>query len=375
MADIDNFGITARKQPNVSYCLPSEKMLDGCARCKMLFNDSGQPVDFVYLYVNSAFEKLTGLKDVIGRKVTEVIPGIRESHPEIFEVYGRVVSTGQPERFEVELKSLAMWLTISVLRSEKEHFVAVFDVINERKRVEQAHLQSEKLAFAGRIAAVIAHEINNPLEAVTNLLFIVSSIYDLPESARQYLEIADDELKRIAHLVARSLGFYRGANAPALTSINAVLESTVDLLQSRIKAKQAVIEKQWDEDVQIPAVAGELLQVFSNLLANSVDAIGEKGMIKLRVSGVSLKNGHSGVRVTIADNGNGISARLRQQIFKPFVTTKGTIGIGLGLWSSKQIIDKHDGNIRVRSNTHGARRGTTFSVVLPVEPAAAPCRA
>ena len=239
--------------------------------------------------------------------------------------------------------------------------------ITERKQAEEALLRSEKLASVGRMAATIAHEINNPLEAVTNLLFIAKSVKELPESVRQYLEMADAELKRIAHITRQSLGFYRESNAPALTSVNAVLESAVDLLKSRIKAKHAVIEKQWDGDVQVTAVAGELRQVFSNLLANSLDAIDEKGTIKLRVStGAALNNGHRCVRVTVADNGKGIDASSRQHIFEPFFTTKGTVGTGLGLWVSKQIIDKHGGTIRMRSSSDGARRGTVFSIVLPV---------
>jgi PAS domain S-box-containing protein len=244
--------------------------------------------------------------------------------------------------------------------------------ISNLKQAEQALLRSEKLASVGRMAATIAHEINNPLGAVTNVLFLAKAMKDLPESARQYLEIADAELKRIAHITRQSLGFYRESIAPARTSISDVLESTVDLLKSKIKAKHAVIEKQWEGDVEITAVAGELRQVFSNLLANSLDAIGEKGIVKLRVStGSALKDGRRCIRVTIADNGIGVSAVLRQQIFEPFVTTKGATGTGLGLWVSKQIVDKHAGTIRMRSSTIGDRKGTVFSVLLPVDTAAA----
>jgi PAS domain S-box-containing protein len=251
-----------------------------------------------------------------------------------------------------------------------EWFGAASDV-TARKRAEEALLRSEKLASVGRMAATIAHEINNPLEAVTNLLFIAKAAKD-PESARQYLDMADAELQRTAHITRQSLGFYRESNAPALTSVNALLESAVDLLKSKIKAKQAVIEKQWDGNVEVTAVAGELRQVFSNLLANSLDAIEANGTIKLRVStGAAFKNGDRRVRVTIADNGEGISASARQRIFEPFFTTKGTVGTGLGLWVSKQIVDKHGGTIRMRSRNNGIPSGTVFSVVLPLESAPA----
>jgi signal transduction histidine kinase len=244
--------------------------------------------------------------------------------------------------------------------------------ITARKQAEQALIRSEKLASVGRMAATIAHEINNPLDAVMNLLFIAKGAKDLPESARLCLEMADDELKRVAHITRQSLGFYRESNAPALTSINALLESSVDLLKGKIKRKQAFIEKEWDGDGEITAIAGELRQVFSNLLANSLDAIDEGGTIKLRVStGTAPKNGHRCVRVTIADNGKGVPACSRQHLFEPFYTTKGTTGTGLGLFVTKQIVDSHKGTIQMRSNADGASSWTVFSIALPVEAAAA----
>jgi PAS domain S-box-containing protein len=262
-----------------------------------------------------------------------------------------------------------------VQRDKSGQACGVMEINNDitaHKRAEEALLRSEKLASVGRMAATVAHEISNPLAAVTNLLFLANSVNDLPEAARQYLEMADAELKRIAHITRQTLGFYRESNAPVPTSLNAVLESAIDLQKSRIKTKRAVLEKQRNnEDVEVTAVVGELRQVFSNLLANSLDAIDEEGIIKLRVSTSVFSNGYRYVRVTVADNGKGISASARQHIFEPFFTTKGTVGTGLGLWVSKQIIDKHGGTIRMRSSTNGGRRGTVFSIVLPIKPAAA----
>jgi PAS domain S-box-containing protein len=241
--------------------------------------------------------------------------------------------------------------------------------ITERKQAENALLRSEKLASVGRMAATIAHEINNPLDAVVNSLYIARGAENLPDLAREYIELADGELMRIAHITRQSLGFYRESNAPALTYVNTVLDSTVDLLRNKIKAKQAVIEKQWDGDFMVTAVAGELRQVFSNLLGNSLDAIDEHGTVRLRVSECyDHAQGKRCVRVTFADNGKGIPANALQHLFEPFFTTKGVTGTGLGLWVSKQIVDKHDGRIRVRSNTSGPRRGTVFSVLLAVDP-------
>jgi PAS domain S-box-containing protein len=256
-------------------------------------------------------------------------------------------------------------------RGDAVSYIGIAMDITEHKRAEQALIRSEKLASVGRMAATMAHEINNPLEAVTNTLFIAKGIEGLPEPARQYLETADAELKRIAHITRQSLGFYRESNSPTLTSVTAVLDSAVDLLKNKTKAKHAVIDKQWDGDVQITAVASELRQVFSNLLANSLDAIDERGVIALRVSAALDFKNRRCVRVTVADNGKGVGDSSRPHIFEPFFTTKGAVGTGLGLWISKQIVEKHGGNIRMRSRISGTRRGTVFSILLPAQPAVA----
>jgi signal transduction histidine kinase/FixJ family two-component response regulator len=249
-----------------------------------------------------------------------------------------------------------------------EWFGAATD-ITPRKQAEQALLRSEKLASVGRMAATIAHEINNPLEAVTNTLYLAQGSINEPEVARRYLDLAEGELKRVAHIARQSLGFYRESNAPKLTSINEVLQSAIDLLKNRIASTAAVIEKQWDENVEIVAVAGELRQVFSNLLSNSLDAIEKGGLIRVRVSArAASKKARRSIRVTIADNGGGVSTNLRSHIFEAFFTTKGTVGTGLGLWISKQIILKHGGTIQMRSSTDADTHGTVFSIVLPLEP-------
>jgi signal transduction histidine kinase/CheY-like chemotaxis protein len=255
-----------------------------------------------------------------------------------------------------------------------EWFGAATD-ITARKQSEQALLRSEKLASIGRMAATIAHEINNPLESVTNLLFLADHTEDLPDSVHRLLKMADAELQRVAHIARQSLGFYRESNAPALTSVNALLDSAIDMLKSKINEKQAIIERDWRDDVKITAVAGELRQVFSNLLANSLDAIDLRGRIRIRVSASMparqrhAKRGARTVRITFCDDGRGIQPAIRSHIFEPFFTTKGAVGTGLGLWVSKQIVDKHGGAIGVRSRSTGIAKGTAFSVVLPVDAA------
>jgi len=233
------------------------------------------------------------------------------------------------------------------------------------KKAEEALIGSEKLASAGRMAAVLAHEINNPLAAVMNLLFLAQTTDDASASANRYLEMADGELKRIAHITRQTLGFYRESSVPTTFLVVALLNSVIDLLQAKIVSTQVIVEKQCEDLLQITAIFGELRQVISNLVLNSLDAIGTGGRVTLRASrSQSPVDGSVRIRIMIADNGQGISAAALPRIFEPFFTTKGSTGNGLGLWVGKQIIEKHAGSIWVRSRT-SQPHGTTFSIVLP----------
>jgi signal transduction histidine kinase len=233
------------------------------------------------------------------------------------------------------------------------------------KKAEEALIGSEKLAYAGRMAAVLAHEINNPLAAVMNLLFLAETIAGTPAPVLQYLKMADDELKRIAHITRQTLGFYRESSVPTTFAVVTLLNSVIDLLQAKMVSTQVILERQCDDLLRITATFGELRQVISNLMLNSLDALGEGGRVTLRAStSQNPLDGSARVRITIADNGHGISAATLPRIFEPFFTTKGSTGNGLGLWVCRQIIEKHGGSIRVRSRTIEPH-GTTFSIILP----------
>jgi PAS domain S-box-containing protein len=243
-------------------------------------------------------------------------------------------------------------------------FGAAIDT-TERKTAGEALLRNERLASLGRMAATISHEINNPLEALTNLLFLAEHTEGIPTRAREYLEEADAELGRIAHITRQALGFYRESAAPGEVSVDAVLNSAADLVKRKIADKHVTVDKQFRAHPKIMAIGGELRQVFSNLLVNSVDAVDEKGTIKMRVSRGSSRTGRRLVRVTVADNGSGIPPASRAHIFEPLYTTKGAVGTGLGLWVARQIVEKHGGKIQMRSSERGPHHGSTFSILLP----------
>lgn len=247
----------------------------------------------------------------------------------------------------------------------KEWFGTATD-ITSRKQAEAALLRSERLLSLGRMAATIAHEINNPLAALTNLLYLATITEGVPDAARKLLKEAESELMRVAHITRQSLGFYRESMAPVALRLDTVVESALDLLKSKIGHKRAKVEKQWRTCQETKAVVGEMRQVFSNLITNSLDAIDDQGIVKIRVS---LSRGSAAgpkLRVTVADNGKGIQPAVRTRIFEPLFTTKGTIGTGLGLWVTRQLVEKHGGRIQIRSCTQGPRSGSTFSVIIPV---------
>jgi signal transduction histidine kinase len=260
-------------------------------------------------------------------------------------------------------------VSVTALRDAQEAIIGYLLIGTDntaRKQAEEALLRSEMLASAGRMAASIAHEINNPLDAMMNTLYLIRTTVGLPAQALDFLDIADGELLRIAHITRQTLGFYREFSAATSNSASDLIRSVVNLLQAKIKANGAEVEQQCDDQLQMMGIAGELRQVLANLLANSLDAIGLDRRIVLRASAsVDPNNGNRRIRITVADCGHGMGIATTKQIFEPFFTTKGTVGTGLGLWVCKQLVEKNGGSIRVRSATEEPRRGTTFSVTLP----------
>ncbi len=245
-------------------------------------------------------------------------------------------------------------------------FGAVQD-ITDRKRAEEALIRSEKLATVGRLAATIAHEINNPLEAIMNTLYLVRTDPTLSPSTREMIVLAEVEMNRAAQIARQTLGFTRQSTERAAFRPAEIAESVLGLFERRLNERGVVLRKDYhDPAVEVLGIAGEIRQVLWNLLTNALDAVPDQGKITLRVSRTrDWRTGTVGAaRITVADNGRGISREVMARIFEPFFTTKAT-GTGLGLWVTREIIAKHDGSIRVRSAVNGSQRGTTISFCVP----------
>jgi PAS domain S-box-containing protein len=252
-----------------------------------------------------------------------------------------------------------------------KHEAAVFLTdLTSQKQAESALIQSEKLAAVGRLAASISHEINNPLEAVTNILYLLRSDRELDHATQKHLSTAEGELARVSQIVTQTLRFHRQSSAPREISPAELIDSVISLYHGRLQNSQIRIVYQLRTAAPIVCYDGDVRQVLSNLVGNAIDAMRGGGRMIIRTQEVTLwRTGQPGLRITIADTGHGMSAAVRANIFEPFYTTKGSSGNGLGLWISKGIMEKHRGLLRVRSSDVPGRSGSLFSLFLPREAA------
>jgi len=245
--------------------------------------------------------------------------------------------------------------------------VAAISDIDRHKRAEEALMKSEKLAAVGRLAASISHEINNPLEAVTNLLYLVEqSVRSTPAS--QYAAKAQEELARVSHIVTQTLRFHRQSSSPQLIALNDLLEPAIGLFRGRMSNADIQLDLQYRTDCRIFCRDGDIRQVLSNLIGNAIDSMRAGGRLIVRTAGAhQAKTNVPGVRISIADTGHGIPKEATRRIFEPFYTTKGDSGTGLGLWISQEIVRRNQGTLQIRSRTAVPDSGTVASVFLPVE--------
>jgi PAS domain S-box-containing protein len=249
-------------------------------------------------------------------------------------------------------------------------FTGVILDITERKLAEQALLRTEKLAAVGRLASSIAHEINNPLESITNLLYLARAAEDLDRS-REYLALADTELRRASAITSQTLRFHRQSTRPTEVTCDDLILTALNILRSRILNANITVEGRKRANKPVLCFDGEIRQVVSNLLINAVDAMHPKGgrLITRSREGHDPSNQRPGLVLTIADTGCGMSPATLARLFEPFYTTKGVAGTGLGLWISKEIVERHQGRLSVRSSQRPGRSGTVFTLFLPFEAA------
>jgi two-component system CheB/CheR fusion protein len=318
------------------------------------------------LYGYSAAEAIGMSVNVLGPpERPDEVPGITTK-----VMRGESIQHHTSERIRKDGARIAVDISLSPIRNQRGEVIGASSIahdISSQRRSEEALRRNEKLATAGRLAAAVAHEINNPLEAVLNLIYLARH---RPDSQDQYLEMAEREVLRVGAIAQQMLGFVRESSSASPLNVAATLDDVLQLYLRQLNEKRIQVEKQYDRGVEIRGFAGELRQLFSNLILNALDALENGGQLTLHVAhGRAWSGGtgarRTGARVTVADNGSGIQQADLTRIFEPFYSTKGDSGTGLGLWLSHGIVQKHEGSIRVRSRTTAGSSGTVFSIFLP----------
>jgi len=329
--------------------------------------------------------------EIVGQSILRLIPEhLRGEEDEILrklrageriEHYETVRMKKSGELFEVSI-------TISPIKDENGHVIGASKIardISDRKRTERLLLESEKLAATGRMAAAIAHEINNPLESLMNLIYLAR--LNAPEDGKtaRYLATAEQELERVSHIARQTLGYYRDNGQPVELHLHSLLENVLTVYNSKVTAAKIKVEAQFNDLHKILVNKGEMLQVFSNIVANSIDAMPDGGVLRVSTRKV-IGSAGDGIQVLIQDTGVGIKTEHLPKIFDLFFTTKGFLGTGIGLWVARQLIEKRRGQITVASSTEAGNSGTAITIFLPLtsppaalaieqQPAAAPSKA
>ncbi len=321
---------------------------------------------------NKGAERIFGYKaeEIVGRPITLIIPPeLHDDEPRILSNIraGKRIDHFETVRVRKDGERLNVSLTISPVKDHTGKIIGAAKIardITQQRRMEAALHVSERLASVGRLAATVAHEINNPLEAVTNFIYLAKHHPGLPEKIHRYLSCADEELARVAHIAQQTLGFYRDNSRPVLLDVGDVIEDVLALYERKFKYKSLKLEKRIQPNLAIFTLQGELKQILSNLVANAIDACRDGGKIIISARATRHPRSGRGIRITVADTGNGMSPEHKRRIFTPFFSTKKDVGTGLGLWITKDLVEKKQGHIRFRSSD-SAPSGTVMSIFLP----------
>lgn len=318
---------------------------------------------------NAAATRILGYEpeEIIGKSILTLIP--EHLHSDEPKIIGEIRAGRRIEHFETFRKKksgelVEASLTISPVKNARGEIIGASKILRDisaQKRMEESLIQAEKIAATGRMAATIAHEINNPLEAVTNLLFLAKSGSTDPE-VLEYLQTAENELGRVSHIAKQTLGYYREQASATCLSLTDIVEATIEIYRPRCTAGRITIEPHFTSSTKVMVRRGEIMQVMSNLIANSIYAMPNGGTLTIDTRDSAAPEG---VAITVRDTGVGIPAETMPRIFDAFFTTRSTIGTGIGLFVAKQFVEGHGGTITIESSTAPQTHGTTARIFLP----------
>lgn len=321
---------------------------------------------------NSGARRLFGYeeKEIVGQSILRLIPeNLRHEEDEILRKLraGKKIEHYETTRLSKSGEIREVSITISPIRNSKGEVIGGSKIardISDRKKVERLAVEAEKIAVTGRMAAAIAHEINNPLASVLNLIFLARQDGISKQDIRSYLATAEAELERVSHIARKTLGYYRDTVSPSEVHLRDLMENVLALYRNRLLGQNIVVEAKFNDLKKISVRPGEIIQIFSNVVANAIDAMPNEGTLSISIT-QAIKAGRDGLQVIVNDTGNGISREHLNKIFEPFFTTKGSLGTGIGLWIAKQIVERYGGHISISSSTEPGNGGTVVTIDLP----------
>lgn len=308
--------------------------------------------------------------EMVGQSILRLIP--EELRYEEDEILRKLRAGKRIEHYETTRKKkngepIYVSVTISPICDQFGRVIGASKIardISDRKRIERLLIQSEKLAATGRMASAIAHEINNPLESLMNLVYLARRYSPVEGEAYKLLRTAEDELERITHIARQTLGFYRDSNSPSELYLHDLVENVLTVYNSRLSASSISVDTRFNDLLKIAVSKGEMLQVLSNVITNSIDAMKQGGILHISTQKLSGSIG-DGIQIVVRDSGAGIRQENVEKIFEPFFTTKGETGTGIGLWVAKQLVEKRGGRISVASSMERGSSGTTITIFIP----------
>jgi PAS domain S-box-containing protein len=308
--------------------------------------------------------------EMIGQPMLRIIP--EELHYEEDEILRKLRAGERIDHYETTRQKKSgerfdVSVTISPIRNGVGRIIGASKIardISDRKRIERMLIQSEKLAATGRMAATIAHEINNPLESVMNLIFLARQHSVKYVKVHEYLLTAEEELERVSHIARQTLGYYRDTGSPSKVHLHDLVQNVLTVYNSKILGAGISVDTHFNDLQKVTVRKGEMLQVFSNVIANAVDAMRHGGKLDISVRKLTGPTG-DGIQTVIRDSGTGIRPEHMEKIFEPFFTTKGDLGTGIGLWVARQLVETRGGQISVTSNTEKENGGTTITIFIP----------
>jgi PAS domain S-box-containing protein len=328
--------------------------------------------DWRIRYINQRGTAITSRApdDVLGNNVWQLFPGLEKTT--FGATFREAMETGQPRSIEDFYEPFGRWINVNAYPSADGLSIFAQDVTDRRVQQEKL-LLTEKLAATGRLAATIAHEINNPLESVLNLIYLARTSPAQNTRDREYLETAEKELNRVSHIARHTLGFYRETSVPSDIDVSALIDEVLTVYESRLRASAIDVVRSYAIVSAVHALRGELHQVFSNLISNAIDAMRNGGQLRISVRR-SDEGRDLGLLVAIEDTGIGIPQENLSLLFEPFFTTKPAAGTGLGLWVVREFVASWGGVVDVTSNIGSENHGTTFTIFLPLIAASGPSK-